>query len=185
MNLEESLLNITGKNDCAFIAKKAIEDKKTLVHLLQFYTNNHNVKDKLPQRAAWVLGNIINQNSTILQPYLNLIVQQLNKENVHPSIIRNAVHILQTATIPEELQGEVMNTCFKLIEKPTTEPAIKAFSLTTLFNLSKIYPEIKNELIILIEELWDNETAAFKSRGRKILKDLKKANISPQNPASL
>jgi len=41
-----------------------------------------------------------------------------------------------------------------------------------LFNLSKLYPEIKPELKLIIEELWDNETAAFKSRGKKILSKL-------------
>jgi len=65
-----------------------------------------------------------------------------------------------------------MNSCFSFIESVSTPVAIKAFSLTTLYNLSKSYPEIKNELKLIIEERWDDETAAFKSRGRRILKQL-------------
>jgi len=41
-----------------------------------------------------------------------------------------------------------------------------------LQNLSKIYPEIKQELKTIIEDRWDHESAAFKSRAKKILKDL-------------
>jgi len=66
-----------------------------------------------------------------------------------------------------------MNACFRFIETPSTPVAIKAFSLTTLFNLTKIYSEIKTELKMIIENNMDNETAAFKSRGKKILKALK------------
>ena len=66
-----------------------------------------------------------------------------------------------------------MNACFRFIETPSTPVAIKAFSLTTLFNLTKIYSVIKTELKMIIENNMDNETAAFKSRGKKILKALK------------
>ena len=65
-----------------------------------------------------------------------------------------------------------MNAWFAFIEKPSTPVAIKAFALTTLFNLSKYYPEIKQELKLIIEDRMDNKTPAFKSRGKKILKQL-------------
>jgi hypothetical protein len=65
-----------------------------------------------------------------------------------------------------------MNACFGFIENPTIPIAIKAFSLTTLYNLCKTYPEIKPELKLIIEDRWDTETAAFKSRGKKILANL-------------
>ncbi|MES1217149.1 MAG: hypothetical protein ABUT20_16670, partial [Bacteroidota bacterium] len=51
--------------------------------------------------------------------------------------------------------------------------AIKAFSLTVLEKLSHQYPEIKKELKLVIEDRWNYETAAFHSRARKILKEIK------------
>ena len=83
-------------------------------------------------------------------------------------MIRNSIRVLEAIDIPEKFHGDVMNVCFQFIETPATPIAIKAFSLTTLFNLSKTYPEIKLELKLIIEERRDTETAAFKSRGRKI-----------------
>ena len=56
--------------------------------------------------------------------------------------------------------------------QPSVPAAIKAFLLTTLFNLSKYYPEIKGELKLIIKNNWNHESAAFKSRGRKILNAL-------------
>jgi hypothetical protein len=84
--------------------------------------------------------------------------------------------LLQQITIPERLHGEVMNICFEYIASPDESVAVKAFSLTILQNLSKQYPEIKNELKLVIEERWDHETAAFRSRAKKILKEIEKAS---------
>jgi hypothetical protein len=62
-----------------------------------------------------------------------------------------------------------MDICFRYIAFPNEAVAVKAFSLTVLQNLSKTYPEILPEIKLLIEERWDHETAAFKSRAKKIL----------------
>jgi hypothetical protein len=66
-----------------------------------------------------------------------------------------------------------MDLCFGYIASPDEAIAVKAFSLTVLQNFSRRYPEIKNELKVIIEERWDYETAAFRSRAKKILKDIK------------
>ena len=42
--------------------------------------------------------------------------------------------------------------------------------MTVLGNLVKKYPEIKNELKYVIEEQFADQTAGFRSRGKKILK---------------
>ncbi len=56
---------------------------------------------------------------------------------MHDAVIRNSVRILQQIEIPESLHGELMNSCFQLLEEPLTPVAIKAFSITTLFYLGK------------------------------------------------
>lgn len=80
--------------------------------------------------------------------------------------------MLQEITVPQRFHGDVMNLCFDYISSPDEAVAIKAFSLTILQNLSKQYPDIKQELKTIIENRWDFETAAFHLRARKILKEL-------------
>ncbi|MES1218558.1 MAG: hypothetical protein ABUT20_23845, partial [Bacteroidota bacterium] len=75
-------------------------------------------------------------------------------------------------TIPQRFHGEVMSLCFNYIISPAEPIAVKAFSLTVLQNLSIQYPEIKQELKTIIEDRWDFESTAFKSRAKKILKQL-------------
>jgi hypothetical protein len=56
----------------------------------------------------------------------------------------------------------------------TKQPiAVRVFSMTVLCNLAGKLPELKNELIPLIEDQMPYGSAGFISRGRKVLKDLK------------
>ena len=64
-----------------------------------------------------------------------------------------------------------MDVCFRYFSSPTEAIAIKAFSITVLQKLAKLYPEIINEIKLIIEERWDYETPAFKSRAKKLLKE--------------
>jgi hypothetical protein len=71
--------------------------------------------------------------------------------------------------IPEPFHGQIIDLCFGFLQNRQTAVAIRAYSLTILFKLSQIYPEIRNELRYLIEESLPYEKPAFVSRGRKIL----------------
>ena len=88
---------------------------------------------------------------------------------LHNAVKRNTIRLLQAVTIPQKYQGAVMNICFSYIASPDEAVAVKAFSLTVLQHLAETYPEILPELKLLIEERWDYETAAFRSRAKKIL----------------
>ncbi|MEP6682848.1 MAG: hypothetical protein ABJA35_06295 [Parafilimonas sp.] len=171
MNIREELLrekNHTKEQALKIseFARSSPKNFKILVHC--FLSNEY----RLAQRAAWSLSWVAKKNPSLINPYIKDLVAQLSRKDVHNAVIRNSVRILQQIEISESLHGELMNSCFNFIESPSTPIAIKAFSLTTLFNLSKFYPEIKNELKLIIEERWNNETPAFKSRAKKILESL-------------
>lgn len=166
MNIREELIKEHSREQALRIANYAIQNKKQFRELMDCYTD----KDyRLSQRAAWSVSWAAKNNPEMIAPYVGVLVKRLQEENVHDAVIRNAVRVLEDIEIPESFHGEVMNSCFTFIENPATPAAIKAFSLTVLFHLSQQYPEIKPELKLIIEERWDTETAAFRSRGRKIL----------------
>jgi hypothetical protein len=98
---------------------------------------------RVAQRAAWSVSIAAQQKPEMIQRHITTLVAQVQNKQAHNAVIRNLVRILQEIDIPETLHGEVMKACFQFIETPSTPAAIKAFSLTTLFNLSKLYPEIK------------------------------------------
>jgi hypothetical protein len=125
---------------------------------------------RVTQRAAWPMSYCVGNHPELINPYFKQILPLLKKPGVHDAVIRNIVRILQFVTVPKRYHGQLMAACFDFIASNDVPVAIKAFSLTILENLSKEYPDIKSELKLIIEERWPHETAAFRSRAKKILK---------------
>jgi hypothetical protein len=171
MNIAAALMESHDKDHAVSIAHFAISSKKAFAQLMDcFFSNEY----RLAQRAAWSVAWATKFQPQMVQPYLSKMVDQLSRTDVHDAVIRNSVRILENMVLPIELHGSLMNTCFQLVENPQTKPAIKAFSLTILFQLSQTHLDIQSELTCIIQSLWDHESPAFKSRGRKILKALHK-----------
>ena len=168
MTIREELLKekIHSREHALAISEYAIQSAKNFKQLMQCFLDK---ETRVAQRAAWSVSWAARKKPAMIKPYIKDLVAQLDRKDVHPAIIRNSVRVLEAIDIPEDYHGDVMNACFSFIEEPSTPVAIKAFSLTTLFNLTKAYPEIKNELKVIIEENLPHETAAFKSRAKKIL----------------
>lgn len=127
---------------------------------------------RLVQRAAGTLNHAARLKPELLQPWLPVITEQLLKKDTPDVVVRNCVRILENYDLPEPLHGPLMQACFEWVAAPGTAVAIKAFSLTLLHRLSLLYPDIQPELLLLINEQWETATAAFRSRAKKILREL-------------
>ncbi len=173
MIIRDEILKEHSRTNALKIASYACSSKKNFKELMQCFLDK---EYRVAQRAAWSVSWASRQKPEMIEPYIKTLVEQLKRKDVHQAVIRNTVRIFEELELPKAFHGEVMNACFYFIEEPSTPVAIKSFSLTILFNLSKQYPEIKNELRLIIEERWDTETAAFKARGKKILKSFKTNN---------
>ena len=167
MNIRDEILKEHSRAQALKIAAYACTSKKNCKELMKCFMSD---EYRVSQRAAWSVGWAARKNPEMIKPHIKDLVSQIQRTDVHPAVLRNSVRILEQIEIPETFHGEVMNACFGFVEDPATPIAIKASSLTTLFNLSHQYPEIRQELTLIIEENWDHETAAFRSRGKKILK---------------
>ena len=125
---------------------------------------------RVVQRATWSISDCVLKHPEFIEKHFDHLINNLHKPELHVAVKRNTIRLLQVVNIPEPYQGAIMDLCFRYITSSSEPVAVKAFSLTVLQNLSKAYPEILPEIKILIEERWDHETAAFRSRARKFLK---------------
>ncbi|WP_159468371.1 hypothetical protein [Dyadobacter sp. 3J3] len=168
MNIRDELSKqqIHFKKHALAITEFAVSSDETFKELIDCFLSTD---IRVAQRAAWSVSWAAHKKPEIVEPYIGILVDQLKRTDVHNAVIRNSLRILEDLIIPEEFHGEVMDACFQFLQKRETAIAIKAFALTVLFNLSKTYPDIKNELRLIIQENMDYETAAYRSRGKKIL----------------
>jgi hypothetical protein len=169
MNIKTALLKEHSKKQCNAIIKYIGKNPERFAELMKcFFEGEYRVT----QRAGWPMSYCAEKYPDLIKPYFKKLLENLGKPNLHDAIPRNTVRLLQYVDIPEKFHGQVMDICFRYISSPTESVAVKAFSITVLQNLAKKYPEIINEIKLVIEERWDYETIAFKTRAKKLLKEL-------------
>ena len=168
MNIRDELLADPkfSKYKASIIAAHAALSAANFKELMHCFLADHY---RLAQRAAYSVSIASSGNTALIAPYIGVLVSQLKRTDVHDAVVRNSARILQNVTIPDEFHGELMDACFTLIQNRSIPIAIRVFSLTSLFNLSGVYPEIRKELRVIIEESMDYEKPAFRSRAKKIL----------------
>lgn len=170
MELREIILAEHSKANCNKIVRRIGNNPQRFDALVRLFLTD---KDpRVVQRSAWPLSELVALYPALIKKHLGKILVYVTKPGLHDAVKRNTVRILQFIDIPQQYQGRVMNLCFEYLIDPAEKPAVKASSLTVLHNLSKQYPDIKQELKTIIEDRWEFETAAFHSRAKKILKEI-------------
>jgi hypothetical protein len=166
MDLLKAVEKEHSKTQCEKIVRYVGNDKERFAELMQLFLKG---EYRTTQRAAWPMSICVQNHPELIAPYYKQILPLLQKTGLHIAVVRNIVRLLQYVNIPKRYHGQIMNCCFDFVADHETAAAIKAFSLTILENLSTVYPDIKPELKLLIEERWPYETAAFKVRAKKIV----------------
>lgn len=167
MKLREQLLAEHSRANCDKIVKWVGGDQQRFTELFTLFLND---EYRVVQHAAWPLSYCVIRHPQLVKKHFSKLVANLGKPGIHDAVKRNTMRLLQEIDIPQKHHGILMDTCFKYISIPGEATAVKAFSLTVLEKLSKQYPEIIPEIKLLIEENYERETAAFKSRANKFLK---------------
>ena len=170
MNIKEQLLVEHSKENtnkiCAYIGN----DKSKLDLLITHYFAK---EYRISQRSAMVLSAIFDHNPNMVKPYINQLIDGLKDNKHHVAIKRNTIRILQFVEIPEDRMSELFDLCLENIISVKEPIAVKAFSMTVLLNVCKKFPELKLEVIPILElELERNESAGVINRGKKVLKAL-------------
>jgi len=169
MKLREQILKEHSKANREAIVNWIGTSQERFDQLFKLFLND---EYRVTQRAAWPMSYAVKNHPELIRKHLGRLIKNLEKQGLHDSVKRNSVRILRDLDIPERYHGQVMNTCFRFIESPDEAVAIKAFSLIILEKLLPQYPDIKNELKLIIEERWEYEKPAFRGRAKKILKNL-------------
>jgi hypothetical protein len=170
LDIKKELLKEHSKAQAVKISNYIGDDPEKFNQLITLFLAD---EYRVTQRAAWVVSHCADQYPKLIEPHLEQLILNL-KNQVHVAVKRNTVRVLQDVEIPEELLGETADICFNLMQSGEETIAVKVFAMTVLGNICVKFPELKNELIPLIEDQMPYGSAGFKSRGKKILKNLTK-----------
>ena len=128
-------------------------------------------KDPLAWRSAWVADGMDEQHPGLAVPHLSLILQRLpHLESI--GSLRSLLRLLCRHQIPEKAQGALIDRCFAYLVSELYPPAVKVHAMEIIYNHVLLYPELKNELVTVIQDQAGHNSTGFQVRGRMIMEKL-------------
>ena len=170
MDLRTALLQEYSKAQVLKIATYIGPDTQRFAQLMDLFLY---ADYRVAQRASWVVSHCVAAHPGLIQPYLSVLAQQLNKP-VSDTVKRNILRMLQDIPLPEALWGEVADSCFGFLMDAKAAIAIRVFSMTVLLHIVQQVPDLKHELKLVLEEQLPYGSAGFVNRAQKVLKALEK-----------
>lgn len=126
------------------------------------------------QRAAMSISALFDADAKMLSPYVNRFILALSEEGHHVAIKRSILRMLQSLYIPETQSAKLIDYCIQIVRSPKETIALKVFAMYILKKFCLQHPELKVEIVPLIEDLLDREpTGGILSCGKKVLRSLR------------
>ena len=172
MNIREEILKEHSKKQCLKIVAYVGDDKERFSELIEYMLGEEKL---LSQRAAWSVSWCVFENPKLAGPWIGKLVKNLRKENLHDAIKRNSVRIFEVLDIPEKYCGELFEICNRYLHDLKEATAVRAFSISVMYNIAKKYPDLLIEVKHNAESLLHCGIPALEARGRNTLKEIKKA----------
>lgn len=175
MDIFQRLENSHSKENIASIIDYVGKDKNRFRALMDCFfmvTKDYRV----PQRAAHTVALIFDQKPELIRPYVPEFIGLMLLPETRNSIKRNILRILQHCEIEEKFSGRLYSRLFEILSDPNEEIAVRAFSITVLYNISEEHKGLKPELRSLIEMVLAEPECSqgVRSRAVKALRKLEK-----------
>lgn len=122
-------------------------------------------------RFIWLIGDLCDLDPKTVEPAVPYFYSQLNKVNF-PNFDRSLAKMFSLCGIPKANEAEVVDLLFNWILNPSINVSTKNYSLDALLKFSKNYPELINELRLVIEDQLSKNSISFEKHAKRILEKL-------------
>ena len=124
-------------------------------------------------RAAWLADKIHERFPEVILPYLAEMTERL-KVLGDSGKKRHILKLISMHAIPEKDQGFLLDYCLNALVSAKEPPAVRVHAMQILFNLTKSEPDLRPEILAVIEhEMEYHATPGILSRGKKLVKQLR------------
>ena len=128
---------------------------------------------KLSSRAIWALSHCADLSYERVIPFHTTLINNLKQDDLHDGVKRGILRLFQEYPIPKKHETFMLDLCFSYLNNPSEPIAIRMFSMVIVFNISKAYPELLNELELTLHQVLQTETSpGILSRTKKIVYEI-------------
>ena len=171
--IKEMLTEKGGFDACDILAENIIVNKHVRKLLVDFCFSKDST---LAFRASYCITRAEEKAPGLTREYYPLYAESLQILD-NESVIRAFLKMLNSwdyNELDEKYHGIIADNCFRWLNNKESAIAIKAYSMEAVFKLTRIYPELQNELSASIMHLMQDGSAGIKARGKQILKMMSK-----------
>lgn len=171
MTKEELIDFIVSWENIPYLENEIIRKPELYLMLIEIAFYDGNQKS---WRAAYLVDKINDKNPELLRPFLNEMIGQLKVEK-NESKKRHFLKLISMNDLPNEQQGFMLDFSTKTFSSAKEPLAVRVHAMQILFNISEKEPELKPEILALIEyEMENRPSAGIVSRGSKLADKLRK-----------
>lgn len=165
-DIEKEILKEHSKRNTMRIARWIGRDEKRFSRLMTVFLSNDSL---LVQRTSWIMSLCIEHAPVLALPWIPKMIKRCTGKDVHDSVQRNVMRSLQFVDVPKHYRGVVVNTAFTILQSAHGSIAAKAFAMTVIAAIVRHEPDLKNELLIVLDEILANPSSAgIRSRALRV-----------------
>lgn len=134
-----------------------------------FFEKSMENEGKESWRASRIIDIFCEGREGFIKPYIDQIIISL--EFLNESSQRSYLRLfsrLKADDFDEDKGGILLDFCFRAMTNTRTAIAIKAISMSIIYMFGKKEPDLINELKLIVEEMADHMSPAFKGRARQL-----------------
>ena len=167
-------------------ALENIRDVKAVIALAQEMIAHRDVFDEILEAiekgskreqfiGSWVLSRAVEIQSDIMNEAAHQTCITCIEKHQEGGLRRNICRVWQFA-LPQSdaLQMKVLDLAIKLLTDHQQDLAVRVFSITVLEKLLRFFPEIKEEVIFILEREYDQASPSFRVRADRFFKAAKR-----------
>ena len=130
----------------------------------------------LKEYSSWILVHLCKSHAERVRPFYNQFVDHLfiSKDQ---TVLRNVANIISHLKIQDYRESELIDVLISFIQEHSHKVALHVYSMQILALFVLKYPELKKEIVEILELHDKNKTPAYNSGKRNFLKKTKKISI--------
>ena len=164
--LQEQLAAEHSKSQTMRIVHWIGHDAERLAALMDIFLGSDY---RLTQRSAWVVRYVGERSPASLEPWHERMIASMSRNPVHGAVKRNVLKVYERIEIPLRLYDALADLGFSCLADAQEDVAVRCTAMAVLEKICRVVPDLKMELRLLLEEQYENGSAGFKSRARKVL----------------
>jgi hypothetical protein len=129
----------------------------------------------ISMRAARIIELSTFKHKHLIVPHLNELINAIDNSKIE-GVRRSYLKILTLLPfkLDEDAQGRLVDMAFSFLSNNKEAIAIRAYSIDFLLKIILNYPELKNELIYVLEEMTKDASTGLRTKSKKTIAQLNK-----------